>query len=132
MFGLAARWKRRRPDPIAQLAKAIEALGNGLLAHPANTRLRTDLTAGSLSTLGFYAELLRDMWLVGPVVSTVLWPVTKLFEYKVAGTLGQPKAEPVYFVPKIVLMPFHPLRTLKELIPAEPVPAGTNSPPRTQ
>jgi hypothetical protein len=27
LFGLAARWKRRRPDPIAQLAKAIEALG---------------------------------------------------------------------------------------------------------
>ena len=24
---------------------------------------------------------MRDVWLVGPVVSTVFWPVTKLFEY---------------------------------------------------
>ena len=46
------------------------------------------------------AGLLRDMWLVGPVVSTVLWPVTKLFEYKVTGTLGDPKAEPVYLDPE--------------------------------
>ena len=46
------------------------------------------------------AEPLRDMWLVGPVFSTVLWPVTKLFEYKVTGSLGDPKAEPVYLVPE--------------------------------
>ena len=77
------------------------------------------------------AELLRDMWLVGPVVSTVLWPVTKLFEYKVTGMLGQPKIEPLYFVPKLVLMPFHPLRALKELIPEEPA-AVTNAPSRVQ
>ena len=27
------------------------------------------------------AELLRDVWLVGPLVSTVLWPITNMFEY---------------------------------------------------
>jgi hypothetical protein len=75
------------------------------------------------------AELLRDMWLVGPVVSTVLWPVTKLFEYKVTGSLSQPKIEPLYLVPKLVLMPFHPFRTIRELFPEEPAPGGTNSPP---
>ena len=41
------------------------------------------------------AGILRDMPLFGQVFSTVLWPVTKLFEYKVTGTLGAPKAEPV-------------------------------------
>jgi hypothetical protein len=66
------------------------------------------------------AELLRDMWLVGPLVSTVFWPVTKLFEYKVSGTLSEPRTEPVFMVPKILLMPFHPLRTLKGLKEEDP------------
>ncbi len=65
------------------------------------------------------AELLRDVWLVGPIVSTVLWPVTKMFEYKVSGSLSDPKLEPVYLVPKLVLMPFHPIRTLKSLFPQD-------------
>jgi hypothetical protein len=76
------------------------------------------------------ANLLRDVWLVGPVVSTVFWPVTKLFEYRVGGTLGEPKAEPVFLIPKVVLapfqMPFHPLRTLKGLLPDDS--SRTNSP----
>ncbi|HLH53459.1 MAG TPA: AsmA-like C-terminal region-containing protein [Verrucomicrobiae bacterium] len=66
------------------------------------------------------AELLRDMWLVGPLVSTVFWPVTKLFEYRVSGTLDNPRSEPVFMIPKIMLMPFHPLRTLKGLKPEDP------------
>ena len=80
------------------------------------------------------AQLLRDAWVVGSLISTVFWPVTKLFEYKVTGTLGQPKTEPLYFVPKIVLLPFHPIRTLKELLPDEnPPPSSTPpiSPPAT-
>jgi hypothetical protein len=81
------------------------------------------------------AGLLRDIWLVGPVVSTVFWPVTKLFEYKVSGTLGEPKAEPVFLIPKVVLlpfqMPFHPLRTLKGLFPEDAGGTRTNSPALT-
>ena len=81
------------------------------------------------------AGLLRDMWLVGPVVSTVLWPVTKLFEYKVSGSLGEPKAEPVYLVPKVMLlpfqMPFHPLRTLRGLFPENLGYSPTNAPALT-
>jgi hypothetical protein len=69
------------------------------------------------------AELLRDMWLVGPLVSTIFWPVSKLFEYKVTGTLEQPKMEPVFLIPKMMLLPFqipfHPVRTLKGLAPEE-------------
>jgi len=79
------------------------------------------------------ASLLRDVWLLGPVVSTVFWPVTKLFEYKVGGTLSQPKTVPVSIVPKFLLMPFqipfNPVRTLKGLFPEGSKPAPTNSPP---
>jgi AsmA-like C-terminal region len=74
------------------------------------------------------AGLLRDMWLFGPLVSTVLWPVTKLFEYKVTGTLANPKSEPLFLLPKIFLLPLHPLRTLKGLLP-EDSNTRTNAPP---
>ncbi len=78
------------------------------------------------------AGLLRNTPLLGPLVSTVLWPVTKLFEYKVSGTLGEPKAEPVYLVPKVVLLPFqlpfHPIRTLKGLLPEDQGASRTNAP----
>jgi hypothetical protein len=70
------------------------------------------------------AQLLRDTWVVGPLVSTVLWPVSKLFEYKITGTLKNPKSEPVY-VPKLLLLPLHPFRTLEEMFPGA---ANTNSP----
>jgi hypothetical protein len=75
------------------------------------------------------AELLRDMWLVGPFVSTVLWPVTKMFEFKVNGTLETPKMEPVFIVPKIMLLPFHPFRSLKGPRPEENFAPLTNAPP---
>jgi hypothetical protein len=74
------------------------------------------------------AELLRDMWLIGPVMSTIFWPVTKVFEYKVTGSVGQPKLDPVYFVPKIVQVPLHPLRTLKGMMSEDPA-RSTNGPP---
>lgn len=63
------------------------------------------------------ANLLRDTWVVGPLVSTVLWPVSKLFEYRVTGPLKDPKSEPIYVLPKLLLIPLHPLRTLEEIIP---------------
>jgi hypothetical protein len=81
------------------------------------------------------AGLLRDMWLVGPILSTVLWPVTKLFEYKATGPLDDPKAEPVYLIPKVMLLPFqlpfHPLRTLRGLLPENLGYSPTNAPPLT-
>ena len=81
------------------------------------------------------AGLLRDMPLFGQVFSTVLWPFTKLFEYRVTGTLGAPKAEPMYLVPKVVFLPFqlpfHPLRTLRGLLPEDLGFSPTNAPPLT-
>jgi len=62
-----------------------------------------------------------------------LWPVTKLFEYKVSGPLGEPKVDPVYVVPKVVFLPFqlpfHPLRTLRGLFPEDGTSNRTNAPP---
>ncbi len=61
------------------------------------------------------AQLLRDTWVVGPLLSTALWPVSKLFEYKVSGTLQQPHIEPVY-IPRVLLMPLHPFRSLEDVL----------------
>ncbi|HXR49349.1 MAG TPA: AsmA-like C-terminal region-containing protein [Candidatus Limnocylindrales bacterium] len=61
------------------------------------------------------AQLLRDTWVVGPLLSTALWPVSKLFEYKITGTLQQPQTEPV-FIPKALLLPLHPIRSLEEML----------------
>jgi hypothetical protein len=76
------------------------------------------------------ASLLRDMWLVGPLVSTVFWPVTKMFEYKVTGTLDDPKTDPVFIVPKIVLLPFYPFRAFKNPALEQSGSTSTNAPPR--
>jgi AsmA-like protein len=65
------------------------------------------------------AALLRDVPGLGPLMSLVLWPVTKLFEYRVTGSITEPKTEPVFLIPKVVLMPFHPLRTLKGIFSEE-------------
>jgi hypothetical protein len=43
------------------------------------------------------AQVLRDVFLIGPIVSTVLWPFAKMFEYKVTGTLAQPQTDLLYF-----------------------------------
>jgi hypothetical protein len=66
------------------------------------------------------AELLRDLPGIGLVLSKVLWPVTKVFEYKVTGTLSHPKSEPVYVIPKLLLLPFQPFKTLRDLIEEQP------------
>jgi hypothetical protein len=70
------------------------------------------------------AQLLRNTWAVGPLISTVLWPVSKLFEYQITGTLKNPKTTPVYVVSKYLLMPLHPIRSFQEMFPAGP----TNAP----
>jgi hypothetical protein len=72
------------------------------------------------------AELFRDTWLIGRVLSLALWPVTKMFEFKVTGALNEPKMEPLYTVPKLIMIPLHPIKTLEELFP--PPTQNTNSP----
>jgi hypothetical protein len=77
------------------------------------------------------AQLLARVPGVGPLFEVVLWPVGKLFEYRVTRTLGNPKLEEVYFVPKLLLLPFQPIKTLKNIFgkddenPAEAPPDRT-------
>ena len=75
------------------------------------------------------AELLRDTWVVGRLLSMALWPVSKVFEYQITGTVGQPKSEPLYLLPKIVMLPLHPFRTMKDFLPELPGSVQTNAPP---
>jgi hypothetical protein len=63
------------------------------------------------------ALLLRNTPVIGSAVSWFLTPFTKLFEYHVTGTLEKPRSDPVY-VPKFLLMPLHPIRSLEEMFPA--------------
>jgi hypothetical protein len=62
------------------------------------------------------AELLRDVPVIGLPMSKILWPFTKLFEYKVTGSLDNPKAEPVYVLPRVLL---HPIKSLKDFVGEE-------------
>jgi hypothetical protein len=60
------------------------------------------------------ARILHNTAVVGPLVSFLFSPLTKLLEYRVTGTLGQPRMEPVY-IPKPFLFPLNPIGTLKEM-----------------
>ena len=71
------------------------------------------------------AQLLRNTPLFGSLFSTVLWPVSKVFECEVTGTLGDPIITPVYIpFPKVLAAPLHPIRTVEKLFSPPP----TNSP----
>ncbi|MCS7090579.1 MAG: AsmA-like C-terminal region-containing protein [Verrucomicrobiota bacterium] len=59
------------------------------------------------------AELLRDTWLVGRVLSLALWPVSKVFECRITGTLAEPKVELLH-VPRVLTIPLRPLQTLRD------------------
>lgn len=60
------------------------------------------------------AKLLRNTPVLGSFVSYVLWPVSKIFECRVTGQLDNPEIAPV-FIPKILLAPLHPVRSVEEL-----------------
>jgi len=76
------------------------------------------------------AQLLRNVPLFGPLVSAVLMPVSEIFKCRVTGELGAPVVAPVYipgFIPKILAVPLHPIRSVEELFtpaPATNAPAG--------
>jgi hypothetical protein len=65
------------------------------------------------------AQLLRDAWLIGPLVSLVFSPLAKILEYQISGTLGQPRLELIH-IPKPFQAPFNPLRTLREMFEEKP------------
>ncbi|MFN0066235.1 MAG: AsmA-like C-terminal region-containing protein [Limisphaerales bacterium] len=54
------------------------------------------------------ARVFRNVSLLGPLFSVLTAPITKLFEFKVTGTLADPEPQPVY-VPKFLFWPFQAL-----------------------
>lgn len=73
------------------------------------------------------AQVLGEMLGFGPLVGLVLKPLTKLFEYRVTGTLTKFDAEPLYALPKVILFPLQPLRVIKGIFTSPPL-----APPRSE
>ena len=74
------------------------------------------------------AQLMRNTWVVGPLVSTVLWPVSKIFECRVTGLVSEPKITPILFpFSKYLLAPLHPIRTFQGIFstPENPSPPAS-------
>ncbi len=63
------------------------------------------------------AQLLRNAPLVGSLVSTVLWPVSKIFECQVTGRLQDPKVTPLW-LPTPITGVLHPIRSLEGMFTA--------------
>jgi hypothetical protein len=113
-----------------------------LEVRSSSVRLRYTGTVGLDTRLDarMEAELLKDLPVLGPLLSAALSPFTKLFEYRVRGTLTAPVAEPLY-VPKLLMVPLHPIRSIRDLflppdkktVPANPTPSSSApqaSPPK--
>jgi len=112
-------------DSRATDASAAFAITNGVIysdaleMNTAMTRLEYTGTVDLRENVNarVTAQLLHNLPAVGPFISLLFTPVTKLFEYKVTGTLQNLKREPVY-VPKLLLLPLHPIRTIEDLFPS--------------
>jgi hypothetical protein len=62
------------------------------------------------------AKLLRNAPVVGSMVSTVLWPVSKIFECQVTGQLAHPKVTPLWLpgpISNMLMLPLHPIRSIE-------------------
>jgi hypothetical protein len=125
----------------AHEASATYAITNGVLltddlvVHSTGFRLNYSGTVDGVTKqvdARAEAELLRDTRVFGPLLSALFSPLSRLFEYKVTGTLHNPKMSPVY-IPEpfmLLLRPFHTLKTLGEsVVGSESSEASTNSVP---
>ncbi|MEY4386245.1 MAG: hypothetical protein RLY20_1528 [Verrucomicrobiota bacterium] len=62
------------------------------------------------------AELMRETPIVGPLITAIAWPFSKLFEYRVTGTMAKPEMEPIHMVPKLFLAPLHPAKSVNDML----------------
>lgn len=74
-----------------------------------------DLTGGVNAHVT--ALLLRNTPVIGSLVSTVLWPVSKIFECQVGGRVTEPKVTPILFPFSKYLL--NPLRTFEMVLPID-------------
>ena len=85
--------------------------------HSPPARLHYDGTvdfAGAVNA-NIEAEMFRDTFLLGPLLSFLTSPMTKVFEYRVTGSLANPKSEPRY-IPKFLMLPLRPFQTIREFL----------------
>ena len=85
--------------------------------HSPPARLHYDGTvnfAGEVNAV-VDAEMFRDTFVLGPLLSFLTSPMTKVFEYKVTGSLANPRSEP-RFIPKFLLLPLRPFQTIREFL----------------
>lgn len=62
------------------------------------------------------AKLFKNKSLVGKLFDALTAPITKIFEYKVNGTLGHPVTKPINELPKLLLAPLKPLQAVGEIL----------------
>ena len=88
-----------------------------LTIHSPPARLHYDGTVdfAGIVNANIEAELFRDTFLVGPIISWLTTPMTKVFEYRVTGSLANPKSEP-RFIPKFLMLPLRPFQTIREFL----------------
>jgi hypothetical protein len=122
-------------DSRAREASASFIITNGVLStddleiRSSGFRLLYRGTIDAKKCLNAHVEanLLRDTPLFGHLLSWMLTPVDKIFEYRVTGTLNKPVTKPLY-IPKPFLVMLRPFHSLRELLPP-PSPAKSNSAP---
>jgi hypothetical protein len=122
-------------DSRAREASATFVITNGVLStddldiHSSGFRLLYRGTIDSKKRLNARVEanLLRDTPVFGHLLSWMLTPVDKIFEYRVTGTLKKPVIKPLY-IPPVFLAILRPFHSLKELLPP-PTNAKPNSAP---
>ena len=79
-----------------------------------------------VQTCALPISLLRNVPGLGWLASKILFPLSKLFEYRITGTLEEPKKRATYILPSVITLPLQPLQSLKELFgepekkPADP------------
>jgi hypothetical protein len=120
-------------DSRAKSATARFTIGNGEVAsdnlevQATAMRLlyRGDITMDKQVKGRVEADLLRNMPLVGGLLSLTLSPLSKIFEYEIKGPMDSPVIKPLY-VPKFVMMLLRPFHTLKSILPEAP----SDSPPK--
>lgn len=108
----------------ARSASATFTLNRGTLqtedmivdAGPAKLRYRGKSDLEGRVDARIEAEILATTPLVGPFISFVLTPVSKIFIFQVNGTLAKPQLEPVY-VPKFLMLLLRPFHTLRNVLP---------------
>jgi hypothetical protein len=94
-----------------------------ILSPPARLHYDGTVDFAGVVNANVEAEMFRDTFLVGPLLSFLTSPMTKIFEYRVTGTLGNPRSEP-RFIPKFLLLPLRPFQTIREFLAPDKPPGA--------